>query len=290
MIRLYKSELRRLTARRTARYTALALFAIATLVLLRLFTWSEPDTEESRQRRVAAAVAECEAAKTRGEIPQEAICSENVFVSSNEVNAKNGLEPTTKTVAVFAAMAAFVIASSYVGADWSAGTLQALLFWEPRRPRVLAAKALALLSVSLAFLVALWVFVYGGVWLTAALRGSTAGLTGGDHVSNLLTLGRGAVMMSLAALFAYGLAGLTRFSASAPIFGFGYLIVFELIIGNLRPNVRPWLLISNVDGLLNLRGSVVPGLDAWEATLRLGAYAALMVAAFALVFTRRDVT
>ena len=290
MIRLYKSELRRLTARRTARYTAIGLLVIATLVLLRLFTWSEPDTEESRQRRAAAAIAECEAAKTRGEFPPEVICEDQVFVSSNEVSAKKGLSPTTKTVVVFVAMAAFVVASSYVGADWSAGTLQALLFWEPRRPRVLAAKALALLSVSLAFLLAFWAFVYGGVWLTAAARGSTAGLTGGDHMSNLLTLGRGAVLMSLAALFAYGLAGLTRLSASAPIFGFGYLIAFEVILGNFRPSIRPWLLISNVDGLLNLRSAIVPGLDAWEAALRLGAFSELMLAAFVVAFTRRDVT
>ena len=47
------------------------------------------------------------------------------------------------------AAAAFLLAGTFIGAEWSSKNLIAWLFWEPRRLRLMAAKFLALLNVPL---------------------------------------------------------------------------------------------------------------------------------------------
>jgi hypothetical protein len=81
-------------------------------------------------------------------------------------------------IAVATAVLAYLLGATYVGAEWSTRSMVALLFWEPRRARVMAAK-LTTLAVATALLAVL----AEGTWLVtarmlAATRGTTTGPEG----------------------------------------------------------------------------------------------------------------
>ena len=54
------------------------------------------------------------------------------------------LRDGVKAVAGIFAFMAFLVGATAAGAEWSAGTMQSLLYWEPRRVRVMVAKVAAL--------------------------------------------------------------------------------------------------------------------------------------------------
>lgn len=291
MTGLLASEVRRLTSRRMARVIAIAVLAFTALVLLRMFTWSTPVPDDVARAAVAQAEesrAQCEEFKRSGQYPEEIPCRAEPQYGGRAVDAVGGLGGATTAAIVVTALAAFVIGSSYVGADWSAGTMQALLFWEPRRDRVLAAKAVALVAVSTAFLAAYWAFLYLGTWFVAATRGVTYGLSSGDHLANLLTLGRGAGLVTFAALAGFAIAGLSRVTAASLGVGFVYFVILEGVVRAFLSKLVKFLLIPNVGAVLTLEGEF--DISAARGAVTLAAYAALLLGAFYYSFSRRDVT
>jgi ABC-type transport system involved in multi-copper enzyme maturation permease subunit len=329
---LLRAEVLRLVSRRMARVFAAIAVLIVLIVTVRSFVVSDRDLAAARRRSVAAAAqaerdqaramrqfaASCEQDKARGQIPPEVDCTE-VFKGNAEgpqfqaadyyrdprLSARTALPGGARGVAGGIAVVAFLVGASFIGAEWNAGTLQALLFWEPRRPRVLLAKALALVAVTIAFTAVVQLFTYGMTFLTASTRGSTEGVTAGLQISVLLTILRGMLMVSITALLGFAVAGLARVTAAALGAAFAYFVIIENLIRGLRPGWQRYLFTENVSAVLLKKIPVMPagarsldGLDesllyqltAFRGIVTLTVYLGLLLGVFYVTFTRRDVT
>jgi ABC-type transport system involved in multi-copper enzyme maturation permease subunit len=310
---LIRAEVRRLTSRRMFRVIVLVMLGITLIVLGRQFVASHRDPavtaqiEQAQQRDRT----ECERLKQGGDIPAEEPCDNIQFgprPSDPRLQGRTALPEGTEAIAVTVAILGFMIGASYIGAEWHAGTLQALLFWEPRRGRVLLAKAVALVVVLVAFLFAMEAVTYALRYLTAATRGSTEGVTAGLHVSNLLLALRGAVFVSCTGLLGYAIAGLARWTVAAVGAAFVYFVVLENLIRGLRPGWARYLFSENTAAILKksltiqqvdtessngfdgLTPQRVFHLSGQRGVLTVAIYLGLLLGAFYLSFTRRDVT
>lgn len=316
MISLIRSEARRFTSRRLMRVMAIVFLGLLVLVLGRLAQVSRADTPENRarqvqefERQVEEARRQCERDVANGLAPPGFDCAGfdagEPYVQDLRLHARDALPAGVRAIAVAVAIFAFVAGASYVGGDWHHGTMQALLFWEPRRPRVVLAKGVAAAAVPVAFMLVMQVLTYAALWLTGATRGTTEGVTAGLHMSNLLTLGRGAILVAFVSLAGYAMAGLARYTVAAVVVGFVYFAILENILRNLRPGWQRYFVLENVIALLNKKVQVAPAkggalfdffgqesyaLTATRATLTLGLYLAIMIGGFYVLFTRRDVT
>jgi hypothetical protein len=128
---------------------------------------------------------------------------------------------------------AFVIGASFVGAEFGAASLSTQLIFEPRRTRVVVAKAIAVgvATAILAVVVLLWIGVlqYAG----SELRGVVHGLTGSWFAARAGDIGRVAAAVGLASTTAYAITVVTKRTVAAVA---GLLVVgwVSAIIGNLH--------------------------------------------------------
>ncbi|WP_222195935.1 ABC transporter permease subunit [Modestobacter italicus] len=145
---------------------------------------------------------------------------------------------------------AFLVAATFVGAEWSTRSMVALLFWETRRPRVLGAK-IAVVTVASAVLgmvaQAAWLAM-AGLWQTFV--GDDTALPDGFWPELLGTAGRGVLLTTLAGLLGFGLTNLVRNTGAALGVGFVYFAVLETAVRALRPEWQPWLLTNNATALV----------------------------------------
>lgn len=275
---LLRAETRRLWSRRMVR-VLLVLAALGFLGGVALASTQHAKPSPARladaERRLAQAVAESEQYReqclAQDSVPDGAVPDGQAAPTLEEfcgqpVTAENfgGVEQfldrqpfelaragQAGVVGVSAALGAlaFLIGATYVGAEWSTRSMVALLFWEPRRWKVMAVKL-----VVLAGALALVALVVEAAWLGAAqllanVRGSGAVPAG--TWSDLLTgAGRGALFVVLTGLLGFGAANLIRNTGAALGVGFVYFAVVENIIRVLRPRWQEWLLTDNAAALL----------------------------------------
>ncbi|MGY1616326.1 hypothetical protein ACI797_06225 [Geodermatophilus sp. SYSU D00691] len=207
--------------------------------------------------------------------------------------------------AAAAAVLAFLLGATWIGAEWSTRSIVALLFWEPRRYRVMGVK-LGVLAAGGALLGVLaqaaWLAMAG---ILSAVAGDGAAPPEGFWSSLLALQGRAVVLTVLAALAGFGLANLVRNTGAALGAGFVYFAVLETAIRALRPTWQPWLLTNNAVALVNpgglqlfletgapdengfvaMTGYVVGNL---QGGLVLGGVTAALVVAGVVLFARRD--
>lgn len=115
-----------------------------------------------------------------------------------------------------------VVGASHVGAEWSSRGVTNLLFWEPRRVRVIAAKLLS---------VALTVFSVSATLLlvtTQLLAAAVPGRLGADRLL-LLSL-RMAILIAIAALLAATIAAVARSTTAAAGAAFVLLAIIEPLL------------------------------------------------------------
>jgi ABC-type transport system involved in multi-copper enzyme maturation permease subunit len=334
MFSLVRAEVRRLTSRRLARILAALAVLVILLVEGRAFLTSSRDLDAARRRAERQVSAQrpsprdisdiCMSMQASDQIPPDVDCLgpgaaaavsevaqfgpsvEDVF-HDPRLKAKEKLPDGARAVAVAVAILAFLVGASFIGAEWHAGTMQALLFWETRRGRVLLAKAVALVGVAIAFALALQVLVYGATYLTAATRGSTEGVTAGLHMSVLLVMLRGMVVVGICALLGFGVAGLARVTAASLGVAFVYFVILENLMRALRPGWQRFLFSENVSAILfkkfNVATATAPNIgDSFEGrtfyysltavrgVVTLAVYLAILLGAFYVTFNRRDVT
>lgn len=316
MTGLLRTEARRITARRFVRVLAAIVFGITLITLAQTFLTSSselsPRLREEQAAQQAQIDSDCAEAKNLGKVPADGDCREyfgEAYIDDPRLHGRTSLPSKTKGVAYTMPLIAFIVGATYVGAEWSAGTMQALLFWEPRRPRVLLAKALALSGFVVAFSLAMHLLVYAATYVTAATRGTTDGVTAGLHTSNLLLAGRGLLPAVAMGLIGFAIVGVARLTAAA--LGASLVYFFgEIVISGLRPGWSRFLLLRNVDAVISKRVQV-PGSNSTEVVssdggefvqqtfftltstrgaVTLVIYTAIAVGAFYLAFTRRDVT
>jgi ABC-type transport system involved in multi-copper enzyme maturation permease subunit len=197
-----------------------------------------------------------------------------------------------RAVGGFLAVVFFILGASAGGAEWGAGTMQALLSWEPRRLRVLAAKALALIAAACALALLIEVVTLGLGVLVASLRGTLTGLNASFWRDLAGATLRSAGIASFTAVVAFSVAGLIRNTAGALGAGFVYFAVLEQAIVGLKPRWAPYLMTPNIATWINGDPFSINGrtLTPGRAGITLLLYAALLIAACATWFTSRDVT
>ena len=194
--------------------------------------------------------------------------------------------------AVPLAVMAWLLGASFIGAEWQKGTMATTLLWEPRRIRLLAAKALACCVTIFVVFVVLQILLALALAPAGLLRGTTEGIDGEWLRSTAGVLARGGVVAVVAAMIGFSIAGLGRNTAAALGVGFLYMTVIEGLVRGLRPNWVPWLLADNAAVFITDDPLIMPALErsTIEAGLLIAAYATALTAVGALVFRRRDIT
>ncbi|MGH2635939.1 MAG: ABC transporter permease [Actinomycetota bacterium] len=201
------------------------------------------------------------------------------------------LAPILEGTSFLFVIGGWLIGSSFVGAEWQAGTMTTLLTWEPRRLRVLVAKALAC-AVGVAVVVVVLQAVFGSILaLVASTRGSTAGVDD-EFLRSVVWLAlRISAVSAIGALLGLAIAMVARNTGASIGIGFAYLAVVEGIMRGLRPGWAPWLIGDNANVLVLGRDATFPpiGRSAAEAALVLALYVLGFIAVAAVSFRARDV-
>ena len=297
MTRLFSVEARRLLARRVVRLFGLLILAGILIAGVTVFLRSHrPGPEE-----VAAAEAEqrefirqC----LRGDIgpppPGEELeewCRSFGFVTFSDprfhyTQVRDVFLGTTVPLV----MLAWVIAASFVGADWHTGTMATTLTWEPRRLRLHAMKALAVLAILFLGFVVVQSVLGLALLPAAAFRGTTEGADGAWLRETSGVVLRGGFLAVVAGALGFSLASVARNTAAGAGIGFGYVVIAENLLGGLLPRLVPWLLVPNAVVLMGGPDDIVPGRSSAEAAALLAVYAAVALVSATAVFRARDVT
>lgn len=258
MITLLGVEVRRALARRmllTLIVIALGGIAVAGVIT---FVKSHPlssDALSRAQAQVDADIQRC----LNGEFIQEQDlpanttldewCHENISVrnySSSSTLHLWDLGNWLQGVSFLLIAGALAIGASFVGAEWHTGSMTTLLTWEPRRLRVLAAKAIAIAAVAFVVTIGLQVVLSLVLTLVAVTRGDTAE-TGGAWLRSVVGSGlRISATASGASVMGLAVAMIGR-NVSAALGGiFVYVAVIEGILRGVRMKLGLWLLGDNV--------------------------------------------
>jgi ABC-2 type transport system permease protein len=324
MIRLVGAELRRLLARRMTLVTGIVLLVAVGLFQLAVNSEASPPSpdEVAQQRQYyqqahdewesnhEAALADCVA---QGE--SQADC-ESAFAEPTPADFSLTATPfdqigqVAMLLSAFLAMlAAYLVGSSFIGAEYSTGSLANWLTFVPERLKVYGSKLLAVvLAAAVAGAVVNFLMLGLAALITKAYDGP---LVGGGHLA--ATGGRAVVMAVVAGVVGFVLALISRHTVAALGAVLGYLVV-AAVLGGLAQNadgplawLPPWMPENNVQAFL-LHGSTYTQFretvtaegtsgDSLERHITFGHSAVywlvvlvVAVVGAALVFRRRDVT
>ncbi|MCZ2830408.1 ABC transporter permease subunit [Modestobacter sp. VKM Ac-2986] len=200
-----------------------------------------------------------------------------------------------------ASVLAFLVAATYVGAEWSSRSMTALLFWETRRARVMGAKiavvAVAALLVGVVAQLA-WLAM-AGIWQAAV--GDGVALPEGFWTEVLAAQGRGVLLTVCAGLLGFGLTNLVRNTGAALGLGFVYFAVLETAVRIVEPTWQQWLLTNNAIALVFPGGlelylgydeitgeSITDQLGNMQAGVYMTVVTAVVVGVGVVLFSRRD--
>ena len=317
---LLRAEVLRLRSRRFVRFLLLLGFVGVLAVGIGEFTSHErPDAAAvaSAKAQAAAQSQSCidsvkndpnaDPNMTPDNLDQMCQVSYEYFFSKTPFVEKDDLPGVASALAAGMAALLFLVGTTSGGADWAAKTMPALLFWEPRRARVLLTKLGVVVGLAVVVSVLtqlIWTLMALGI---TPLRG-VGDDKPPDFWSQLLWLDlRGGLLVVLAGAGGYALASIIRNTGAALGIAFVYLVVLENLVRGFLPALRPYLLGENVGGLLHSGGidvytgqHFVPGdpnpqdLIIHLSNLRAGLTLTAGVAAFVLLatwlFRRRDLT
>ncbi|MHB8184778.1 MAG: ABC transporter permease subunit [Dermatophilaceae bacterium] len=329
MMRLTKVELRRLFARRLTTIALLGALVITGLMLFGTFQQAKPlSGAELTSQRAQFDQAHKEWV-TNGDQQVQSCLNAQTDAQKTDPKADlgcNQLEPKWeswgKPAAKFAEMmpntliagsylltfVGFVVGASFVGAEFSSGSMANWLTFEPRRMRVYASKLAAAGLGLIPATVALLGLLTAGVWLIVGHFSPTAGTTT-KVWGDLGGMGARSLALALAATVTGAAIGvLLRRTVAVLGIAVGYLVLVEGVFGQGLQTVRPWLLQLNVAAWLqhdatyyinscttDARGGyscqgVEKVLTFGHSATYLGLLVVLAIGLAALVFRRRDVS
>jgi hypothetical protein len=315
---LLRSEARRFTHRRFIRLLlGLAVLGWLVAVVIGLTQFGHPSAADltSARHQSEQLVAQANAAREQcladpsrpANVPVEQACGDRI--TAQDISPEQFLDHPPFSLArsarsgalgfgAIAAVLAFLIGATWIGAEWSSRSIVALLFWETRRSRVIAAKLGILVGAAVLLGVvaqAAWLAMAG---ILNAVAGDGADVPAGFWGHLLALQGRGVLLTVLAGLVGFGLANLTRNTGAALGAGFVYFAVVETAVRALRPTWQPWLLSNDAAALMNPGGLRIwinvpaPGHDYLIRNLPAGifltAVTVVVVGAGAVLFARRD--
>jgi ABC-2 type transport system permease protein len=335
MSRLLGVELRRFFARRVTRFVALGLFLGVVAAGIGMAVSSSRDMAAARgaATREQANFAQAQALAHQdciSHVPADQVdkCPPAVggdvptgaaFFHDPRFSFVDHVQDLLRTGVIVGGLAVLLLVSSFIGAEWQAGTFATLLMWEPRRPRVAAAKVTAGVIGSLVVVTVGTALLVGAAALVAETRGTLHSVlqeagalqqTARPHFASRTwaMAGRGECVVALLAAGGAALALLLRNTVATLGVAIGYLIIGEGIIGSLRHgDVRHHLLQSRLtalfdgkyswfvpirgpEGSVGLSSDHMKVVHALPAGLELLAGAAVLLALATLALQRRDVT
>lgn len=219
------------------------------------------------------------------------------------------MAPFAVTITVYlGALVLFLVGASFVGAEYTTGSLANWLTFIPQRWKVFTSKLVAVVLGGVALMAVLLALAVGSTALLAALHGAPM-----EGLSDTLTMGaRSLILGAVLPLVGFCLALLTRHTAAAIGVLLGYLLLsfVRSVAGNFVPwmqKITPWTPEANVSAILN-NGStysvntpvqtaqgvsydtVEHSISMTQAGLYWAAVALLFVAVSLWIFERRDVT
>jgi hypothetical protein len=167
------------------------------------------------------------------------------FLPRPELDLAAEVENRGALLLVLLAGASILVAATFSGADWTSGSLSNQLLFVPRRLRLWAAKAVAVvIGVTLAAGAVVAGF-WAGLWLVAESRGLS---TSADTWSLVLgTSGRGLGLVAGVALGSFALTMLLRHTVGTLGLLFGYAVAGEGLAASLPfDRMSQWSLSQNV--------------------------------------------
>lgn len=261
----------------------------------------------AHQRYVVHQLARCEAGK--GQFPHGFDCQDIVPTADDYLYTPRmilrgqSLGDVVVPMLLALAIAALLLGATYIGADWSSGTISTLLLFESRRTRVWLAKAVSVflgtavtagLVMGLGLLAIVW---FGHRWH------NMSSVDGQTHHLIWVWL-RSTLVVGLAALSGFAIVMAMRFTAAALGVVLGYALVGEAVLRSFWGGSEQWLLSNHLFGFVlgHWRVQVYPsdcfrgpcrpqnfvfGLENTSVYLCLLAAGALLISY--IVFRRRDV-
>jgi ABC-2 type transport system permease protein len=133
--------------------------------------------------------------------------------------------------AAIVSMVGFVLGATFVGAEWSSGSMMNLLTWRPRRMNVLGTKLGVLLGWMTAIAVASFALWTAGLYAVGKISGNTDGMTNGTWQSFGLSGVRGVAMILAFTALGFGLASLGRHTALALGIAIAVIVVGQIGLG-----------------------------------------------------------
>jgi ABC-2 type transport system permease protein len=329
MIRLTGVEIRRLVSRRLTVIGVAAVLLITGLLLVATWQNSKPlSAAEQRNAQVNFEQAQkdwqlngeqyrkdCEQSWQSTPDPKP---KQEDFCQVNPPTLEQFGKPLTKFTeampdlllgsSYLLAFAAFVIGASFVGAEFSSGSISNWLTFEPRRLRVYGSKLIAAATGMLPVALVALAVLLAGTYLIVGQLGTTAGTTGKVWGDLTATAGRAVLMAAAAGALGGIFALLLRHTAAAVGVAMGYLVLVEGVFGGFLTKAQPWLVKLNFDAWIkhdttyyvdNCKSSPDGGYSC-ESILKtlsfehgvwyLGIGVAVLIALGAGVFNRRDIS
>jgi hypothetical protein len=331
---LFKAELHRFRARRFIQVLAaigVLGWAIATVVGLLNFGNPTPADYADAQAQVDQVLQQNEvfrqqclddpAAATGTDVPDgvspEEVCgppltekdvggAESFLTKAPFDLAGSGTDGALAFAGLASALA-FVVGATWIGAEWSTRSMVALLFWAPRRLRVMGTKLGVLVAGATVFGVAAQVGWLTMAGILDAAVGTDEALPEGFWSTVLQTQARGVLLVVLAAVLGFAVTSIVRNTGAALGLAFVYVVVIQLVLGNTKPSWSPWMLGTNAVALVNKGGLTLTFYDQvdysarnlgqpveyylgpLQAGLFLGAVAVVLVGLGTWLFARRDI-
>jgi ABC-2 type transport system permease protein len=320
VIRLVGAELTRLRSRRLSIVAVVVALAAVALFQIAIHSEVAPSAAAQASARQAyeqdqkdwqdahaATVADC--VQQGGETQEQCESDDPAPDPQNYGVAPEPFDVAGVTTAAYLAMfASFLVAASFIGAEYSTGSLANWLTFVPRRLQVFASKGIAV--------------VLGSALLGAVAGFATLGLTAAQvahHGEPLVRVGhvaaasgRAVVLVALAGLAGYVLALVARHTVAAIVVPLGYGLVRAVLLGFTQDVdaplawLPPYLPELNLQAFLEhgttytqYRSGLADGSDYTEIEKHISfghsglywlAVAVVAIVAGGLVFRRRDVT
>lgn len=310
MSALLSVELRRAFARRLTR--VMALLALAAILIGAVSAFFSHQAGDAAALRAAAAAraAEVERCVALPQVPgPEKPLFEGPAPGSAERRdfcGRSGYVPFTRDKRLFLTeftgiargvtvpivLLSWLLGASFIGAEWRAGTIGTLLTWEPRRARVMLAKALATAITTFCLAVAVQLVLSGALLPTVFARGTTIGADAAWLSTMVGVVVRGAALAAMASLIGFAVGSIGRNAAAALGAGFVYLAILEGgLLGSNFPWLRRWLMVGNSIVFVSGKPTFdIAGRGVVGAGIVLACYAIGMTLIATTVFSRRDVT
>jgi ABC-2 type transport system permease protein len=268
MIRLSGVELRRLFARRLTLIGIAGVLLITAFVLVATWNTARPESEEQRrqaqaQYEIAAKDWELHGAEyTKRCMEDYATLPDpkdpvEVYCQTSGPSVEQFLKPKSVFAEVMPeqllgasyllVFAAFLIGASFVGAEFSSGSIGNWLTFEPRRMRVYGSKLLAAAIGMVPVAAVVYAILLAGTFLIIDQLGITAGTTGKVWGDLTAQAGRGVLVVAVGAALGGVVGLLLRHTAAAIGVAMGYIVLVEGVFGGVLTKVQPWLVKLNFD-------------------------------------------